>query len=131
MSAWPQGPASATIQLMDSLPTGEVLRVARLHGATAVRVFGSWARGEQTAHSDLDLLVDLEPGRSLLDLVAIKQDLEDSLHRSVDVVTERSLAPLLRERVIAEAISLAAGADTTRARISSTSAARCRCCTPS
>ena len=90
---------------MGKLPTGELLRIARLRGATAVRVFGSWARGEQTESSDLDLLVDLESGRSLLDLIAIKQDL---LHCSVDVVTERSLTPSLRERVLAEAIPLAA-----------------------
>jgi uncharacterized protein len=93
---------------MRILPIGEVLRVTRLHGATAVRVFGSWARGDQTESSDLDLLVDLETGRSLLDLVAIKQDLEDLLHCPVDVVTERSLSPFLRERVLAEAIPLAA-----------------------
>jgi predicted nucleotidyltransferase len=61
-------------------------------------VFGSWARGEQQPGSDLDLLVDMEPGRSLLDFVAIKQDLEDLLGCRVDVVTERSLSPYLRER---------------------------------
>jgi uncharacterized protein len=93
---------------MGTLPTGELLRIARLHGATAVRVFGSWARGEQTESSDLDLLVDLEAGRSLLDLIAIKQDLEDLLRCSVDVVTERSLSPSWREHVLAEAIPLAA-----------------------
>lgn len=81
--------------------------MARLHGAIAVRVFGSWARGEQTSTSDLDLLVDLGPGRSLLDLIAIKQDLEDLLNCPVDVVTVRSLPPALRDRVLAEAIPLA------------------------
>ena len=70
----------------------------------SIRVFGSWARGEQTESSDLDLLVDLEAGRSLLDLTAIKQDLEDLLHCAVDVVTERSLSPSLRKRVLSEAI---------------------------
>ena len=94
--------------LMERLPTQEVLRVAHANGATAVRVFGSWARGEQGEGSDLDLLVDLEPGRSLLDLVAIKQDLEELLHCHVDVVTERSLSPWLRQRVLAEAVTLAA-----------------------
>jgi len=93
---------------MGTLPTSELLRVARLHGATALRVFGSWARGEQTESSDLDLLVDLEAGRSLLDLIAIKQDLEDLLHFPVDAVTERSLSPSLRARILAEAIPLAA-----------------------
>jgi predicted nucleotidyltransferase len=93
---------------MCTLPTRDVLRVARQHGATSVRVFGSWARGDQTATSDLDLLVDLDPGRSLLDLIAIKQDLEDLLNCPVEVVTVRSLPPSLRERVLAEAIPLAA-----------------------
>jgi len=93
---------------MTTLPAGDVLRVAREHGATRVHVFGSWARGEQLPGSDLDLLVDLEVGRSLLDLVAIKQDLEDLLHCDVDVVTERSLSPYLRERVLSEAVLLSA-----------------------
>lgn len=93
---------------MRNLPAREVLQIARQHGAISVRVFGSWARGEQREDSDLDLLVELEQHRSLLDLVAIKQDLEDLLHRPVDVVTERALSPYLRERVLAEAITLAA-----------------------
>jgi predicted nucleotidyltransferase len=93
---------------MLAIPTPEVLRVAHQHGATRVRMFGSWARGEQGEGSDLDLLVDLAPDRSLLDLVAIKQDLEDLLHCSVDVVTERSLSPYMRERVLAEATPLPA-----------------------
>jgi predicted nucleotidyltransferase len=86
-----------------SLPVGEIERVARSHGAQSIRVFGSRARGEAGADSDLDLLVRLEPGRSLLDLIAIKQDLEDVLHCSVDVVTEAGLSPYLRERILAEA----------------------------
>jgi len=58
-----------------------------------VRVFGSLARGEGTENSDLDLLVTLEERRSLLDLVGLKQDIEDLLHRQVDVVTEPALSP--------------------------------------
>lgn len=84
----------------------EILRFARAHGATRVRVFGSVARGEETAGSDLDLLVDLAPGRSLLDLVAIKQDLADLLGREVDVVTEAGLSPYLRDGVLREAVAL-------------------------
>ena len=80
-------------------------RAAR-HGATHVRVFGSFARGDNRADSDLDLLIDLQPGRSLLDLVAIKQDLEDLLGFKVDVVTERSLSPYLRDAVFKEAVAL-------------------------
>lgn len=76
------------------------------HRARNVRVFGSLARGEDNEDSDLDLLVTLEEGRSLLDLVGLKQDLEDLVHRPVDVVTERALSPYLRDRVLAEAIPL-------------------------
>ncbi len=84
----------------------EILRIAEEHGASRVRIFGSLARGVGTEVSDLDLLVFLAKGRSLLDIVAIKQDLEDLLHRKVDIVTERSLSPYLRDRVLAEAVAL-------------------------
>ena len=76
------------------------------HGAGNVRVFGSLARGEGNEDSDLDLLVTLGEGRSLLDLVGLKQDLEDLVRRPVDVVTERALSPHLRERVLSEAVPL-------------------------
>src|SRR3954464_839794 len=84
----------------------EILAIAARHGARSIRLFGSQARGEARPDSDIDLLVELEPGRSLLDLIAIKQDLEDVLGRSVDVVTEAGLSPHLRERVLAEAVAL-------------------------
>ncbi|HEX5759883.1 MAG TPA: nucleotidyltransferase family protein [Thermoanaerobaculia bacterium] len=84
----------------------EILDLAKRHGAGNVRVFGSWARGEGAETSDLDLLVTLAEGTSLLDLVGLKQDLEDLVHRPVDVVTERSLSPYLRERVLSEAVPL-------------------------
>lgn len=84
----------------------EVQRIARQHGATNLRVFGSVARGEAKEGSDLDLLVEMEPGRSLLDLVAIKQDLEDLLGCKVDVVTEAAVSPYLRARVVNEAVLL-------------------------
>jgi uncharacterized protein len=88
------------------LPVAEILRVAQGHGATSVRVFGSRARGNSTPDSDLDLLVTLDPSRSLLDLIAIQQDLEDLLGCKVDVVTENGLSPYIRERVLAEALPL-------------------------
>lgn len=84
----------------------EILDLAKRHGADNVRVFGSLARGEGAETSDLDLLVTLAEGTSLLDLVGLKQDLEDLVHRPVDVVTERSLSPYLRERVLSEAVPL-------------------------
>jgi len=84
----------------------EILAMAMLHGARDVRVFGSLARGEGREDSDLDLLVTLGEGRSLLDLVGLKQDLEDLVKRPVDVVTEQALSPYLREHVLSEAIPL-------------------------
>ena len=84
----------------------DILRVARTHRARCVWVFGSVARDEGRPESDLDLLVDLEPGRSLLDLVAIKQDLEDLLGQEVDVVTEAAVSPYIRDAVLREAVLL-------------------------
>jgi hypothetical protein len=81
----------------------EIRRLAGAHGAHRVRVFGSRLRGQGGASSDLDLLVDLVPGRDLLDLIALKQDLEDLLGCRVDVVEEEGLSPYLRQRVLAEA----------------------------
>jgi hypothetical protein len=81
----------------------EILEVARRHGARRVRVFGSYARGQQRPDSDIDLLVELEPGRDLFDLVELKQELEERLHRRVDVLTEQSLSPYIRDEVLREA----------------------------
>jgi uncharacterized protein len=84
----------------------DVSRIAAAHGARNVRVFGSVVRGESTDSSDLDLLVDMAEGRSLLDLVALGDDLEEALGVAVDVVTEKSLSPYLRDRILAEAVAL-------------------------
>jgi hypothetical protein len=84
----------------------EILRIAAEHGASDVRVFGSAARGEMGPESDLDLLVELEPQRSLLDLAALQADLESALGRPVDVVTEPGLYWLLRRRILKEARAL-------------------------
>lgn len=84
----------------------EILRVATKHGARNVRVFGSVARGEADAKSDIDLLIDLEPGRGLLDHAALWLELEQLLGRKVDVVTARGLRDRIRERVLAEAVPL-------------------------
>jgi len=84
----------------------DVRRIAATHGAGNVRVFGSVGRGEQDASSDLDLLVDMAEGRSLFDLIALSNDLEESLGIDVDVVTEASLSPYMRDRVLDEAVAL-------------------------
>lgn len=84
----------------------EILAAASRHGATNVRVFGSVARGDADAASDVDFLVDFEPGRSLLDLAGLLIDLEDLLGHPVDVVTEPGLKARIRQRVLAEAVAV-------------------------
>ena len=84
----------------------EILGYAASHGARNIRVFGSTARGDAGATSDVDLLVEMEPGRSLLDLVGLWQDLEDLLSTHVDVLSEGGVSPHLRERIYAEAVPL-------------------------
>ena len=84
----------------------EILRVAAAHGARNVRVFGSVARGEADEASDVDFLVELETGRSLLDHAGLWLALEALLGCKVDVVTERGLKPRMRDRVLREAITL-------------------------
>jgi hypothetical protein len=81
----------------------EILKIAARHGARNIRVFGSVARGDAHENSDIDLLVDLEPERSLLDQAALVLDLEELLERKVDVVTESSIYWLLRRRILNEA----------------------------
>lgn len=89
---------------LDARP--EINRIAAAHGARNVRVFGSVPRGEASTDSDLDLLVDMAEGRNLFDLVALTEELEEVLGVDVDVVTEGSLSPYLRDRILAEAVSL-------------------------
>ena len=84
----------------------EILRIAAGHGAHNVRVFGSVARGEASEESDIDLLVDMEPGRSGLELAGLILDLEALLGRKVDVATEAGLYWLLRRRILKEARAL-------------------------
>ena len=84
----------------------EILRIAARHGARNVRVYGSFSRGDARPDSDIDLLVDLKPGRTLLDHVGLWQDLEELLGRRVDVVVEGGLSPHLEKRILAEATPL-------------------------
>ena len=82
------------------------LELAARHGARNIRVFGSVARGDDRPDSDVDLLVDVEPGRTLLNVIAFEQDLQELLGRRVDVLTEGGLSAYLRERILGEAASL-------------------------
>ncbi len=84
----------------------ELLALARRHGVTRIRVFGSMSRGDGQDNSDVDLLVTLAPGTSALALGGLLLDAQELLGRRVDVVTEASLHPALRERVIAGAVPL-------------------------
>lgn len=83
-----------------------IRRIARKHGATRLRVFGSHAYGTAKKSSDLDLLVELQPDRDLLDLIEFKLELEDILGCKVDVLTEGGLSPYLRSRILREATPL-------------------------
>jgi len=84
----------------------EILRLAQAHGAHNVRIFGSVARGEAHADSDIDFLVEMDNGRSLLDLIELSQDLETLLQRKVDVFTDTGLSPYLEQGIHAEAVLL-------------------------
>jgi uncharacterized protein len=83
-----------------------ILNLAQTYGATNLRVFGSVARCEDDPTSDLDLIIDLEPNRSLFDLGGLAMDLQDLLGCPVDIVTEKGLKQRIRDRVLREAINL-------------------------
>lgn len=84
----------------------ELLALASRRGLTGVRVFGSMSRGDASDDSDVDLLVTLTPGTSALALGGLLLDAQELLGRRVDVVTEASLHPALREQVVASAVPL-------------------------
>ncbi|MFB2881027.1 nucleotidyltransferase family protein [Floridanema aerugineum] len=84
----------------------EILSLAAQHGASNVRIFGSVARGVAKPDSDVDFLVEMETGRSLLDRVALIQDLEDLLGKKVDVANVKGLRDVWRERILNEAVPL-------------------------
>jgi predicted nucleotidyltransferase len=83
-----------------------VVPVLKQHEIKRAALFGSFARGEQTTHSDLDLLVEFRRGKSLFDLVALKMDLETKTGRKVDLLTYRSLHRSIRDRILSEQVIL-------------------------
>jgi predicted nucleotidyltransferase len=83
-----------------------ILAIARRHGVTSVRVFGSFARNEAREDSDLDLLVEAGPNTSAFFPGGLLIDLEEALHRKVEVVEEQGLHHLLRGRIMEEAVPL-------------------------
>ncbi len=84
----------------------EILRIASKYGAHNIRIFGSVARGDADDRSDIDFLVDMDPGRSLFDMGGLLMDLQNMLGRDVDLITERGLKQRIRERVLKEAVPL-------------------------
>ena len=97
----PDGIAATVPSLVERL-----LPVLRRYGARRAGVFGSYARGEADVASDLDLLVELAPGSSLLDLIGLQQDLSDALGLRVEATTYRALHPHLRDRVLQDEIRI-------------------------
>ncbi|MBK5290648.1 MAG: nucleotidyltransferase family protein [Acidobacteriia bacterium] len=85
---------------------GRILELASRHGARNVRLFGSTARGDAGPSSDIDLLVEMEPGRNYFHLVALWQDLEELLGRRVDMLSDGGVSPYLKDRIYAEAVPL-------------------------
>jgi len=81
----------------------DILNIASRYGARKIRVFGSVIRGEERPDSDVDFLVELEEGRSLMDLGGLLMDLQKLLGRNVDIVTEKGLHWYIKDRVLREA----------------------------
>ena len=84
----------------------DILEVAAEHGAHNVRVFGSVASGDERPESDIDFLVEMESGRSVLDLIELSQELETLLECKVDILTDGDLSPYLEHCIHAEAVPL-------------------------
>jgi len=97
------------MEMLDPMITNnriKILNLARKHGIHNIKIFGSMAKGSATISSDVDLLVDLEEGYDLFDLGACLMDLQDLLHRKIDMVTKDALHPRIREKVLREAVPL-------------------------
>ncbi|MGV8127311.1 MAG: nucleotidyltransferase family protein [Methanothrix sp.] len=84
----------------------KIIDILRQNGVKRASFFGSVVRGEMTEDSDVDLLVEFEGRRSLLDLAHLKNELEDAVDRRVDLLTYKSLHPLLKERILAEQVPI-------------------------
>jgi predicted nucleotidyltransferase len=89
-----------------SLKRDQLLALAAARGASRPRVFGSVARGQDHEGADVDLLIDMPEGSSLLQIVGLQQDIQDAPGMDVDLCTERELHPELRPRILAEARAL-------------------------
>jgi len=86
--------------------TPKIVEILLKNGVAKAGIFGSYARGEETPKSDLDILVEFKGRKSLLDLVGLEQDLEDQLKRKFDVMTYGSLSPYLKEGILREEVRI-------------------------
>ena len=86
--------------------TDRILPTFRKYGVMHASIFGSFVRGEQTPRSDVDFLVEFEPGRSLLDLSGLRLEMKGLLGREVDVVTHNALHPRLKDRILREQVQI-------------------------
>ena len=86
--------------------SARIREIARRHGVERVRLFGSEARGEAGPQSDIDLLIRFAPGRGFRDLMDFCEEIEEALGRRADVITEDSLSPFIRQRVLREAVAV-------------------------
>lgn len=84
----------------------QIKRIAAKYGAVNIRLFGSMARGDFSQDSDMDLLVDMLPGSSLYDLMAVQEELAKTVGRRVDIVTEKSLNRHIKDQTLKEAVPL-------------------------
>jgi predicted nucleotidyltransferase len=101
-----KGSIMVTLDILRREKKAEIVRLAEKRGCRNIRVFGSVATGENRPDSDVDFLVDLEPGRTIFDLAGFLGDVRDLLGTEIDVVESRSIHPYIRDRVLAEAIRL-------------------------
>jgi uncharacterized protein len=97
---------SSTLDYLRTEKRDEILALARKHGISNVRIFGSVARGEDTPDSDVDFLVTLDKNRSLFESFRFRRDLEQTLKREVDVILDESLRPYTKASIIADATPL-------------------------
>ena len=95
-----------TLAELRTTKRAQILTLAERSGARNIRVFGSVARGESDSRSDIDFLVDLDQGRSLLDLGRLQRALEELLDQKVDVVSARGLREQVRQHVLRDAVPL-------------------------
>ena len=84
----------------------EILKIASLHGVKNIKVFGSVARGEQNQNSDIDFVVEMKKGKTILNRIALMQDLKNLLGQEVDVVTYKSLRERIKQDIIKDSVEI-------------------------